>query len=184
MYEIDNKNAELMKRALLLFSKQKCSRGITSVSALRSLLKLKNMKESQRLCTILENYGVLTKLGKGGRTTSYKVELGSPAFARVFNALKVNCDADDDDSPTDCEDDSHAESDSDLAGNLSQDEHTKRHRTSPYRNLQSKKRRTRDYAHVKSPIHLTPDYSKTFKSGSRPSRRFKTDTYFDQSETF
>ena len=27
---IDNKNAELMKRAMLLFSKQKCSRGITS----------------------------------------------------------------------------------------------------------------------------------------------------------
>ena len=142
------------------------------------------MKESQRLCTILENYGVLTKLGKGGRTTSYKVELGSPAFARVFNALKVNCDADDDDSPTDCEDDIHAESDSDLAGNLSQDEHTKRHRTSPCRNLQSKKRRTRDYAHVKSPIHIRPDHSKPFKSESRPSRRFQTHTYFDQSETF
>ena len=107
---IDNKNAELMKRAMLLFSKQKCSRGITSVSALRSLLKLKNMKESQRLCTILEKYGVLTKLGKGGRTTSYKIELSSPAFARVFSTMKVKGETDDDDSPTDCEGDIDAES--------------------------------------------------------------------------
>ena len=78
-----------------------------------------------------------------------------------------------DDSPTDCEGDIDAESSSDPAGNSSQNEHTKRHRSSPYGNLQSKKRRTRDFAHVKSPIQLTPDHSKTFKSGSRPSRRFK-----------
>lgn len=183
----EGNNAEVIQRALLIFSKQKRSKkrssGITSVSALRSLLKLKNMKESQQLCTFFERHGVLSSLGKSGRTTSYKIESDSSAFARLSRVMKMHGEADDDDSPTDCEDLTDVESGRDSVGNLSHDEHTERHRTKPYRNLISKKRKASDYARVKSPIHITPDHS-ILKSGNRSSRRFKSNSYFDQSETF